>query len=537
MFDRLVGLETEYVLRFHPRERQGRRISNAELFARLLVHLQARFPLATAIVGENSWFLVNGGGLRFECLPFYNLLPASGFVEGATPECQGPKDVLRYQRAQDVLLSRQAAASGWADGDVALLKTSHDGHGHFFGCHENYEATIGSGRELLVWRVGLALALPLLFLLFVFADVVALTLVALFSVFARRLCRLTGREPGRHYAACVAWLVCLCRAPAQFVGASFVAHTAFCRLRERLLPFLITRTIISGAGMVCPDGRLVLSPRARGLRSLCGLTAAGWRSVFYFCQILKGINESQLGDWPSFARLFHRRQRLQLTIGDSNMAQVAEYLKIGTTLLVLDAIEAGELVNVPRLRRPLRALRAISADPDLRTTVPLADGTRASALEIQRFYLNACRRFLHRCDTVKAEAHEVIELWEETLDALEDNPARLVGKLDWVTKKYLIDSAGPDASIEEKRKLDMRYHELSRDGYYLRLEAVGAAPTMVEPADVLAAMHSPPEGTPAAVRGRLIRKFAGSSPPVRASWSSVIVPAESGIRVIRLSRS
>jgi proteasome accessory factor A len=444
---------------------------------------------------------------------------------------------LRYQRAQDVLLSQQAAASGGAEGEVALLKSSYDGQGHFFGCHENYEATIGSGRELLAWRVGLALALPLLFLLFVFADVAALLLVALLAMPETAWCRRTGREPGRLYAACVAWLVFFCRAPAQLVGATLVRLTAFRRLRGRLLPFLITRTIISGPGMVCADGRFVLSPRAAGLRWLCGLTAAGGRSVFYFCQILKGINEILMGDWPSVARLFSRRQRLQLTLGDSNMAQVAEYLKVGTTLLVLDAIEAGELRDVPRLRRPLQALRAISADPDLRTAVPLAGGGRATALEIQRYCLNACRRFLNRSGGGDPEEQAVLGLWEETLDALEDDPGRLVGKRDWVTKRHLIDSAGEGASVEEKRKLDMRYHELSQEGYYLRLEAAGAAPVLAEPEEVLEAMTSPPGGTPAAVRGRLIREFAGSSPAVRASWCSVIVPDGSGTRVIRLSGS
>jgi proteasome accessory factor A len=534
MFDRLVGLETEYVLRFHPHERGGRRISNAELFARLLARLQTKVPLATARVGENCWFLGNGGGLRFERIPIYNLFPDSGFVEGATPECRGPKEVLRYQRAQDVRLSQMAAASGGAEGDVALLKTSHDGQGHYFGSHENYEAAIASGTGLLIWRLGLALVLPLLFLLLVLSDTTAVLLVALLSVPERIWCRLRGREPGRYYAAFVGWLFCLCRAPAQVLGAALVRYTAFCRLRRQLLPFLITRTIISGPGVVCPDGRFLLSPRAAGLRSLCGLTASGWRSVFYFCQILKAINDVLLGDGPSFARLFHRRQRLQVTIGDSNMAQFAEYLKMGTTLLVLDAIEAGEFRAVPRLRRPLRALRAISADPDLQTTVLLAGGGRATALEIQRFYLNACRRFVNGSAPAKAEAQEVIGLWEETLDALEDDPTRLVGKLDWVTKRHIIASAGPDASALEKRKLDLRYHELSRDGYYLRLEAAGAAPTIAEPADVLQAMTSPPEGTPATVRGRLIREFAGSS-QVRASWSSIIVPDRSGTRVIRLS--
>jgi proteasome accessory factor A len=287
--------------------------------------------------------------------------------------------------------------------------------------------------------------------------------------------------------------------------------------------------------MVCPDGRLVLSPRATRLYSVCGMTAAGWRSVFYFCHIFKALNELILGDGRSIAHLFRRRQRLQITIGDSNMAQFAEYLKVGTTLLVLDAIEAGDLAEVPQLRRPLRALRTVSADLDLQATLPLADGNRATALEIQRFYLNACRHSLKRRGVSDPAAQDVITSWEDTLDALEANPAALVGKLDWVTKKYLLDRLGPNAPVEEMRKLDLRYHELSRDGYYLRLEAAGVAPTLVQPEDVLKATMNPPEGTPATTRGRVIREFATPGRLVRASWTSVIVSEKRSNRVFRLS--
>jgi proteasome accessory factor A len=535
MFDRLAGLETEYVLRFRPRVQGKRRTTNAELFDGLLAHLGAKVPLVKAIASEKCWFLANGGGLRFEVIPFYFLFPASGFVEGSTPECRGAKDLLLYQRAQDVLLSQHAAASGGDNGDVALVKSSHDGDGHLFGCHENYEATIGSGVELLVWRVGLALMLPVFFALFLSADLITLWLVGIVSVFELAWCGLTWRKPGKYYAACLAWLMAICRTPNQLVGSAFVRLTAFRRLRPRLLPFLITRTIISGPGMVCPDGRLVLSPRATRLYSVCGMTAAGWRSVFYFCHIFKSLNELILGDWRSIAHLFRRRQRLQITIGDSNMAQFAEYLKVGTTLLVLDAIEAGDLAEVPRLRRPLQALRSISADLELQATLPLADGNRATALEIQRFYLNACRHSLKRRDVSDPAAQDVITLWEDTLDALEASPAALVGKLDWVTKKHLLDRLGPNAPVEEMRKLDLRYHELSRDGYYLRLEAAGVAPTLVQPEDVLKATTTPPEGTPATTRGRVIREFATPGRLVRASWSSVIVSEKKSNRVFRLS--
>jgi len=248
--------------------------------------------------------------------------------------------------------------------------------------------------------------------------------------------------------------------------------------------------------------------------------------VFYFCHVIKAIASPGEG-----AGLFRRRQRFQVTLGDSNMAQHAEFLKLGTTLLVLDVIEAGGLDDAPRLRRPLRALRAFADDPDLRATAPLADGRRVRALDIQRSYIDACRRFVDRHAAGDARVAEVLRLWQETLDALGRDPSRLVGRLDWVTKRHLLDAAGPGASADQRRKLDLRYHELSPEGYYLRLEAAGVAPVVAEPEDVVAAIDCPPEGSPAAARGRLIRQLRGA---VRVGWSSAVVTDARGTRIVRL---
>lgn len=523
MLERLAGMETEYALRFAVFEGGGR-VANGELFERLRYRVAGKVPIAQAIVRENGWFIANGGGLKFEHLPFYNFLPSSGLVEGATPECRGPQQLLLYQRAQDVLLSRAAAATGGTDGEAVLLKNNHDGQGHHFGCHENYQATVGSGARLIVWWVGLVLALPVIFVLMLVSDLLVFLLTGLPMLLLYPLLR-RGQWTARLYATLVSWLVCLCRLPAQVVAQAFFSQTAFVLLRRQLLAFLITRTVLAGTGMVGPDGRFTLSPRASTIRSLCGISTAAWRSAFYFCHVIKATVEVVGGDPWSLARVFHRRQRLQITLGDSNMAQWAEYLKVGTTLLVLDAIEAGELEGAPRLRRPLQALRAICADPDLQATVALTDGRRWTALQVQRFYLDACRRFVERTRPDHAEAQKVLALWEETLDALEREPSRLVGKLDWVTKRYLLDGAGPDASRAARAMIDLRYHELGRDGYYLRLEAAGLAPTLVDPEQVLAAAGTPPAGTPAALRGQLIRQHALTA-SVRASWSTIVIPSQ-----------
>jgi proteasome accessory factor A len=331
------------------------------------------------------------------------------------------------------------------------------------------------------------------------------------------------------------WLIFVKSLPLTVPWVLFLQPLAFRRQRRQLLAFLVSRPIIAGAGTVEADGRFGLSPRAPAIAAVNSVTAESFRAVYYFGHVFKAMVYLLGGDAGAYRQTFRRRQRLQITIGDSNMAQTAEYLKIGTTLLVLDAIEAGALADAPRLRRPLRALRTLCADPDLKAQVRLNGGRSWTGLEIQRFYLDACRRFVERCPSPHPEAEEVLRLWGEALDALEHDPGELVGKLDWVTKRYLLENLGPEASVAEKRKLDFRYHELSREGYYVQLEAAGVAPTVVEPEEVLRAVEASPDGTPATLRGRLIRQHAGAPGQVRATWNAVFITEGRSTRTVKLS--
>ncbi len=535
MFDRLVGVETEYALRFHPFHPDSPRVANAVLFERLVRHVRAKVPLVCALIKEFGWFLANGGAVRLERIPFFAMLPESGLVEGATPECRGPRQLLLYQRAQDVLLSRAAAASGEGDGTVALLKNNRDGSGSCYGSHENYEATVATGPALFFWRLGLALLLPLLVPVLIVSAAIFFLLYGAFLLPILFVCnRLQpARQAPAWWEAAVLRLFCLCVLPITLPAEIFVRLTAFRRQRRRMLAFLISRPILAGSGCVDHNGRFTLSPRLGALGSVCGVAAECSHPIFYFGHVLKAPVGVLLGDVRGYTSLFQRRQRLQLAVGDSNMAQTAEFLKVGTTLLVLDAIEAGELNDAPRPWLPLRAFRAICSDPDLRATVRLTGGRRWTALQIQRYYLEGCRRLVRRSAEPNEEAETILRLWEEALDALEQDPLRMVGKLDWVTKRYLLDQAGADAP--GRRKIDLRSHELSREGYYVQLEAAGVAPTLVEPEDVLAAAEVGPRGTPAAARGRLIRTLTeAQTQEVRASWSCVVIAAGARWRVIHL---
>src|SRR5690606_37652859 len=101
------------------------------------------------------------------------------------------------------------------------------------------------------------------------------------------------------------------------------------------------------------------------------------------------------------------------------------------------------------------------ADSSLTAKAPLAGGGECTALELQRFYLEACRRFLERRPHAPAEARDVLRRWEEVLDSLADDPESLVGARDWVTKQFVLQKAGRGTSWNARKKIDLKYHELS----------------------------------------------------------------------------
>jgi proteasome accessory factor A len=313
--------------------------------------------------------------------------------------------------------------------------------------------------------------------------------------------------------------------------------TAFVRVRRELTPFLLSRTIVCGSGMVNEQGDFLLADKATAMNCLTGFGGLlGDRPIYCLGHFFKTVYADAWLAPQQYARLFSSRQRLQIALGDSNLADTAEYLRIGATLLVLDVIEAGEMPAIPRVLRPIRSLRAICGDPTLATRIPLAGGRWATALEIQRFYMRVCRRFLDRRPDAPAEAREVVRRWEVALDVLADDPQALVGTLDWVTKQFVLDKSARGASWDARKKIDIRYHELSPHGYFQRLRTTGIVSDMLDPSEIDHARRNPPAGTPAAVRGRYIREFAADDESVSANWQAVFLGQGREAKVVRLDR-
>jgi proteasome accessory factor A len=215
---------------------------------------------------------------------------------------------------------------------------------------------------------------------------------------------------------------------------------------------------------------------------------------------------------------------------------MAEYLRVGTTLLVIDMIEAGEMPPLARVRRPVPSLRAVCADPLLKTTVPLQSGQAVTAIEIQRYYLEACRRFLERRPGAPLEARELVRRWKLVLDELAEEPQALVGTLDWVTKRFILEKSGRGLSWQARKKIDLRYHELSPQGYFQRLHGTGLVCDLLTREEIDHARRNPPTGTPATVRGHYIREFATDDATICANWQAVFLGQANDSRIVWLCR-
>src|SRR5690606_23761084 len=177
-----------------------------------------------------------------------------------------------------------------------------------------------------------------------------------------------------------------------------------------------------------------------------------------------GADRGPGGLQPRHAERF---RRLHVIVGDSNMSEVTTLLKLASTDLVLRMIETGVVMRDYTLENPIRAIREVSHDMTGRRKVRLANGREASALEIQREYLEKVQSYVDRNGT-DATGKRVLELWARTLEAVETQNLSLVEReIDWVAKYKLLEryrsKHGLSLSSPRIAQLDLTYHDIHRD--------------------------------------------------------------------------
>ncbi len=419
-----------------------------------------------------------------------------GHPELSTPECRTPRQLVVYDKAGERILNvarmraneelhRHQRTKG---DDIAIYKNNVDRKGNSFGCHENY---------------------------------------------------LMDRR------------------------------TPWDRIREMLMPFLVTRQIFTGAGKVginCQQGSLKLSYESlkkyitqefeelgsylaqAGLSARHDSILSDIRRLLEDYENQAGTDEVpaiyQLSQRPDFftceegLQTTHDRplintrdephadpekyRRLHVIAGDANLAPWSAYLKVGTTMLVLDLIEDGFIGDEVCIRDPVNAFKTISRDQDWQWGIAFADGRSATAIDLQELYLGRAKQHYSR-DPMKSE---VIRRWEYILDALKrQDTAAVSDKLDHAIKKRLLDEkarrSGGAMPPEEAHKIDLRYHSISPDeGVFYALQKRGFVDSMgIDEAEVEHAVHHPPEDTRAYFRGECFRRYPDDV--VSANWDFV----------------
>jgi proteasome accessory factor A len=201
-------------------------------------------------------------------------------------------------------------------------------------------------------------------------------------------------------------------------------------------------------------------------------------------------------------------RRLHLIVGDANMCEYATALKVGTTRLVLELI-ARRAAPALELDDPVEAIKTISRDPDLKAAVRLKTGGTISGLELQNAYCLAARRALQGLDE---ETDWVLRQWESSLTDLSRQRSRLVGRLDWITKLWLLETFVREERIEWSdpwlTSLDLEYHNVNPDrGLFLGLEAEGKIDRVTTETEIETALHAGPVDTRGGIRGLCIRRF------------------------------
>ncbi|ASY35776.1 MULTISPECIES: Pup--protein ligase [unclassified Streptomyces] len=290
-------------------------------------------------------------------------------------------------------------------------------------------------------------------------------------------------------------------------------HGEFSRLADILIPFLVTRQLLCGAGKVLQTPRgavFCVSQRAEHIWE--GVSSATTRSR----PIINTRDEPHADA--------ERYRRLHVIVGDSNMSETTMLLKVGATDLVLRMIEAGTVMRDLTLENPIRAIREVSHDITGRRKVRLASGREASALEVQREYYEKALDFCERRGINTGTVAQVLELWGRTLDAIESEDLDRIGtEIDWVMKYKLIERyrAKHNMTMSNPRvaQIDLAYHDIHRRrGLYYLLEKKGQAARICNDLRIFEGKSVPPQTTRARLRGDFIRRAQEQRRDFTVDW-------------------
>lgn len=315
-------------------------------------------------------------------------------------------------------------------------------------------------------------------------------------------------------------------------GASYGTHenyqvaraTDLDDLVRGLTPFFVTRPVIAGAGRVGIGQKsevpgFQISQRADFVENEIGLETTFNRPII-------NTRDEPHAD-PS------KYRRLHVIGGDGNMFDASILLKLGTTSLVLWAIEQGIGLewDALALHDPVQETWNLSHDPDLGYRIPTAGGRSYTGPELQQVILDLVLATFERLGVEPDENDRfILELWQDVLDRMRQDLLSVAAEVEWVGKYALLrrskERAGIEWSDPRLAAMDLQWADLRPDkSLALRLAAAGRVRRFFTDAKVEAAADEAPSNTRARARGDAV---ATRPDLVKASWTSLVIDPGAG---------
>jgi proteasome accessory factor A len=327
-------------------------------------------------------------------------------------------------------------------------------------------------------------------------------------------------------------------------GATWGSHESYLHEQDPrifvddMIPHLVSRIVYTGAGgfnSMRPHGlEFTLSPRVWHLEQTVSGESTHTRGIYH----------------TKTEALSNRTHRLHLLCGESLCSDLATWLKVATTALVVALIDGGIHPGQGlRLRDPLEAMRRYASDPTCRVVARLGDGSDVTAVELQRRYLAVAEAHIDARFMPPFTAAVCTE-WRAILDAIEQGPAAVSGKLDWAIKLAMYvayaarngyewesllaamaaqergEQSGDAGTLTRLRfeflDIDTRFGQLGERGIFSSLDRAGALQHQVPGVDnIQDAVEYPPRSGRARVRGDRIRQLAGERGAYVAGWTGI----------------
>ncbi|MCR2051843.1 Pup--protein ligase [Actinomyces bowdenii] len=286
---------------------------------------------------------------------------------------------------------------------------------------------------------------------------------------------------------------------------------------QTLVPHLVTRQILVGAGHIAPD--------ARGRARYCFSQRADqtWEALSAATTRARPMINTR--DEPHADA--ERYRRMHIIVGDSSIAQGSTLLKAGAMDLLLDYLESGGDLSDLALAEPMRAIREVSSDLRAAVALELADGRTITPVDLQHEHLERVTAHVQAELDLTGMQRQVLDLWGRGLEAVRSGRYEAVAaELDWAAKLRLLTryTQRTGARLDDPRvaRLALAYHDVtSGEGLRPRLERAGLLRRYIDQEACRVAVTQPPATTRARLRGAAVARAEDLRLDLSVDWVSL----------------